>query len=105
MSTVALAIGLVVGNILHRAAACADQRPPAEAAAKKAAAARRGTSEFLLGIIPTTLVSALTGGSASCRRCSSRSSSGSRSSAGPRGRAGAARHREHCSAWSSGSSR
>lgn len=58
MSTFALAIGLVVGNILHPGAGLdmsgADYEAP-EAAAT--------TSEFILGIIPATLFSSLTGGS------------------------------------------
>ncbi|WP_051944273.1 cation:dicarboxylate symporter family transporter [Streptacidiphilus rugosus] len=63
MSTVALAIGLLVGNIvdpghgLHLTSALAKAGH-----AQAATGAAEGTSDFLLGIIPTTLVSALTGG-------------------------------------------
>jgi aerobic C4-dicarboxylate transport protein len=58
MSTIALIIGLIVGNVLHPGSGLdlgglggdgpgADEKPP-------------GTVDFLLGIIPTTLFSALT---------------------------------------------
>jgi aerobic C4-dicarboxylate transport protein len=63
MSTVALALGLVVGNLLtpgsglHLTAALAKSGH-----AQAAAGAAQGTSDFLLGIIPTTMVSALTAG-------------------------------------------
>src|SRR5690348_2496032 len=63
MSTVALTLGLIVGNLLtpgsglHLTAALAKSGH-----AQAVAGAAQGTSEFLLGIIPTTLVSALTGG-------------------------------------------
>ncbi|HET6241512.1 MAG TPA: cation:dicarboxylase symporter family transporter [Arthrobacter sp.] len=57
MSTFALAIGLVVGNIIHPGEGLnlqdATYTAPAEAAT---------TQEFLLGIIPTTLFSSLTSG-------------------------------------------
>src|SRR4051812_7017283 len=58
MSTVALAIGLVVGNLIHPGAGLnlegttSYKGPPAE-----------GTVDFLLHIVPTTLFSALTSGS------------------------------------------
>jgi aerobic C4-dicarboxylate transport protein len=57
MSTVALVIGLVVGNLLHpgaglHLAASGGQVPAAE---------HGSTVDFLLGIIPTTLVSPLAG--------------------------------------------
>jgi len=61
MSTVALAIGLVVGNLLHPGDGLAltdAVRAKGEAQVKGA----EGTTEFLLGIIPTTLVSAFTEG-------------------------------------------
>ncbi len=61
MSTVALAIGLVVGNILHPGDGLAltdAVRAKGEAQVKGA----EGTTEFILGIIPTTLVSAFTEG-------------------------------------------
>ena len=55
MSTVALAIGLIVGNILHPGSGLDLNagKPPA-------AGESDGTVDFLLGIIPTTLFSALT---------------------------------------------
>ncbi|WP_069815174.1 cation:dicarboxylate symporter family transporter [Streptomyces sp. TP-A0874] len=61
MSTIALAIGLVVGNMLpgvelHLSEAA---RSAGEA---QASGASESTADFLLGIIPTTMVSALTGG-------------------------------------------
>ena len=62
MSLAALAIGLVVGNILDPGAGLhisADQAAAGNAAAEGAHAS---TTDFLLGIIPTTMVSALTGG-------------------------------------------
>src|SRR3954465_11555525 len=64
MSTVALTIGLVVGNPLHPG----DGLPLSEALRGQGAALAStaehsgGTSGFLLGLIPTTLLSALTGG-------------------------------------------
>ncbi|AZQ73635.1 MULTISPECIES: cation:dicarboxylate symporter family transporter [Streptomyces] len=63
MSTVALAIGLVVGNILEPGSGLhlTDAlRHAGEAQAK--GAAHESTSDFVLGIIPTTIVSAFTGG-------------------------------------------
>ena len=63
MSTVALAIGLVVGNISTPARACSS--PTTLRKAAEAEAAKGGESDtvdFLLGIIPTTLVSAFTEG-------------------------------------------
>ena len=59
MSTVALAIGLVVGNIIHPGSGLNLQG----ATQYKSAAAPEGTVDFLLHIIPTTLFSALTSGS------------------------------------------
>ncbi|SCG70404.1 cation:dicarboxylate symporter family transporter [Micromonospora humi] len=62
MSTVALAIGLVVGNIIHPGAGL-DLGPDVADAGRSAAGEESGgTVDFLLGIIPTTLVSALTEG-------------------------------------------
>ncbi|MEV4193449.1 cation:dicarboxylate symporter family transporter [Streptomyces toxytricini] len=63
MSTVALAIGLVVGNLLEPGSGLhltEAVRHAGEAQAKAGGA--ESTQEFLLGIIPTTLVSAFTGG-------------------------------------------
>jgi Na+/H+-dicarboxylate symporter len=63
MSTVALAIGLVVGNVLHPGAGLHLTAASHAAGAKAAAgAAHTGTADFLLGIIPTTLGSAFTSG-------------------------------------------
>ncbi|MDZ5444471.1 cation:dicarboxylase symporter family transporter [Micromonospora sp. 4G57] len=62
MSTVALAIGLVVGNLIHPGAGL-DLGPDLAGAGKAAAGDESGgTVDFLLGIIPTTLFSALTEG-------------------------------------------
>ncbi|MGW0390592.1 cation:dicarboxylate symporter family transporter [Streptomyces sp. NPDC003042] len=63
MSTVALAIGLFVGNLLEPGSGLhltEAARSAGEAQAKAGGA--ESTPEFLLGIIPTTLVSAFTGG-------------------------------------------
>ncbi|MFD9454701.1 cation:dicarboxylate symporter family transporter [Streptomyces sp. NPDC059985] len=63
MSTVALAIGLLVGNLLEPGSGLhltEAVRSAGEAQAKAGGA--ESTPEFLLGIIPTTLVSAFTGG-------------------------------------------
>ena len=62
MSTAALAIGLVVGNLLHPGEGM--QLDP-EHVAKAQASAETGetTEDFLLGIIPDTLVSSFTAGS------------------------------------------
>ncbi len=62
MSTVALAIGLVVGNLLHPGEGLKITSAVADAGAEQVAA-HATTTEFLLGIIPTTLVSSLTSGS------------------------------------------
>src|SRR3712207_1623936 len=56
MSTFALVIGLIVGNFLHPG----EGLVIGEGAAAPAGEAE-STTEFLLGIIPTTLVSPLTG--------------------------------------------
>jgi len=65
MSTVALAIGLVVGNVLHPGSGLhlteALRGQGATLAATGAEAG--GTTDFLLGLVPTTLLSALTSGS------------------------------------------
>ncbi|MBX5482159.1 MAG: cation:dicarboxylase symporter family transporter [Myxococcaceae bacterium] len=58
MSTVALAIGLVVGNFLHPGTGMHLK----EAFHSGAANEGKGTVDFLLGIIPETLISALTSG-------------------------------------------
>jgi aerobic C4-dicarboxylate transport protein len=62
MSTVALAIGLVVGNILHPGAGLHITATTAEAGAAQAAGGHATTAEFLLGIIPTSMLSGLTSG-------------------------------------------
>jgi aerobic C4-dicarboxylate transport protein len=62
MSTVALAIGLVVGNVLHPGAGLHLSAATKAAGAKAAAGGGGGTVDFLLGMIPTTLLSALTAG-------------------------------------------
>ncbi|MFI7220101.1 cation:dicarboxylate symporter family transporter [Micromonospora maritima] len=62
MSTVALAIGLVVGNIIHPGSGLGLGPEVADAGPSAAGDDSAGTVDFLLGIIPTTLVSALTEG-------------------------------------------
>ncbi|MBF9068661.1 cation:dicarboxylate symporter family transporter [Streptacidiphilus fuscans] len=63
MSTVALAIGLVVGNLVNPGAGLHLTDSLAKAGhAQVAAGGGEGTGDFLLSVIPTTLVSALTGG-------------------------------------------
>src|SRR4051794_6032709 len=62
MSTVALAIGLVVGNLLHPGAGLGLSPDVASAGKDAAGEGEGGTVDFLLGIIPTTLVSSLTEG-------------------------------------------
>ncbi|GAA1930301.1 cation:dicarboxylate symporter family transporter [Nocardioides marmoribigeumensis] len=61
MSTFALAIGLVVGNILHPGAGL-NLTDELAKSGKEQAAGAGSTTEFLLGIIPTTLLSSLTEG-------------------------------------------
>ncbi len=62
MSTFALVIGLVVGNLLHPGEGLAISSEGQEAAATAAEGeGSESTTEFLLGIIPTTLVSPLVG--------------------------------------------
>lgn len=62
MSTVALAIGLVVGNILEPGSGLHLTDALRHAGEAQAKGAHESTSDFLLGIIPTTIVSAFTGG-------------------------------------------
>ncbi|MFC8079254.1 cation:dicarboxylate symporter family transporter [Streptomyces sp. NPDC057307] len=62
MSTVALAIGLVVGNILEPGAGLHITDATADAGAAQVSGDAESTAEFLVGIIPTTLVSAFTEG-------------------------------------------
>ncbi|WAU84786.1 cation:dicarboxylase symporter family transporter [Streptomyces sp. Qhu-G9] len=61
MSFVALAIGLVVGNILEPGTGLAVTDAVKDAGQGQVTEAKN-TEEFLLGIIPTTIVSAFTGG-------------------------------------------
>ena len=65
MSTVALAIGLVVGNLIHPGAGLHLTKELAAAGQKQVATAGESgsTMDFVLGLIPDTLVSALTSGS------------------------------------------
>jgi aerobic C4-dicarboxylate transport protein len=62
MSTVALAIGLVVGNLVHPGSGLEITASTTAAAKEQAAAGAGSTTDFLLGIIPTTLFSSLTDG-------------------------------------------
>ncbi|MFG3554651.1 cation:dicarboxylate symporter family transporter [Micromonospora sp. NPDC047557] len=62
MSTVALAIGLVVGNLIHPGSGLDLGQDLAGAGKAAAGDEAGGTTEFLLGIIPKTLFSALTEG-------------------------------------------
>jgi aerobic C4-dicarboxylate transport protein len=62
MSTVALAIGLVVGNVLNPGAGLRLTDEVASAGAAQAADAHGTTTDFLLGIIPTSMFSSLTSG-------------------------------------------
>nr|WP_155073840.1 cation:dicarboxylase symporter family transporter [Streptomyces taklimakanensis] len=62
MSTVALAIGLVVGNVLDPGSGLQLTEEARSAGAAQAEGASESTVDFLLGIIPTTLVSAFTEG-------------------------------------------
>jgi aerobic C4-dicarboxylate transport protein len=65
MSTVALAIGLVVGNLLHPGSGLemTDALRGQGSDLATTAAEGGGTTGFVLGLIPTTLVSSLTSGS------------------------------------------
>src|SRR5919112_1834527 len=60
MSTVALAIGLVVGNILHPGAGLHLSEELAKTGQAQVSDEAEGAVEFVLGIIPDTLFSALT---------------------------------------------
>ena len=62
MSTAALAIGLVVGNILHPGSGLHLTSEVAKAGTAQAAGAHGSTTEFLLGIVPASMLSALTSG-------------------------------------------
>ena len=65
MSTVALTIGLIVGNLLHPGEGLQISDALRGQGADLATTAEEGgsTTEFVLGLIPTTLLSALTEGS------------------------------------------
>jgi aerobic C4-dicarboxylate transport protein len=60
MSTVALAIGLIVGNIVQPGSGL--DIAASASAGQDAAAESSSTTEFIIGIIPTTLVSSLVSG-------------------------------------------
>jgi aerobic C4-dicarboxylate transport protein len=62
MSTVALAIGLVVGNLIHPGSSLGLTPDLQGVGAEAAGEGGDGTIAFLLGIIPTTLLSSLTQG-------------------------------------------
>ncbi|MEV4334813.1 cation:dicarboxylase symporter family transporter [Streptomyces sp. NPDC049597] len=62
MSLVALGIGLVVGNILDPGSSLAVTDAVKEVGQEQVSAEAKDTTEFLLGIIPTTIVSAFTSG-------------------------------------------
>ncbi|WP_328668168.1 cation:dicarboxylase symporter family transporter [Streptomyces sp. NBC_00322] len=62
MSMVALGIGLVVGNILQPGEGLALTDAVKDAGHSQISAEAKDTTEFLLGIIPTTIVSAFTEG-------------------------------------------
>jgi aerobic C4-dicarboxylate transport protein len=62
MSTVALAIGLVVGNILHPGAGLNLSEELAKTGQAQVSEEAKSTTDFILGIIPDTLLSALTSG-------------------------------------------
>jgi aerobic C4-dicarboxylate transport protein len=62
MSTVALAIGLVVGNLVHPGTGLNLSGTLADEG-RKQASGEGSTTEFVLGIIPTSLFSSLTSGS------------------------------------------
>jgi len=62
MSTVALGIGLLVGNIVKPGAGLHLTEAAAAAGQKAAGGEHTSTADFLLGLIPDTLLSALTSG-------------------------------------------
>ncbi|WP_128380166.1 cation:dicarboxylate symporter family transporter [Streptomyces cavernae] len=62
MSLVALGIGLVVGNIVEPGTGLAVTDAVKETGQAQVDAEAKDTVEFLLGIVPTTIVSAFTGG-------------------------------------------
>jgi aerobic C4-dicarboxylate transport protein len=62
MSTFALAIGLVVGNLLNPGSGLNLTEEVAKQGATQAGEGSGSTSEFLLGLIPDTMISAFTSG-------------------------------------------
>ncbi|MEE3125991.1 MAG: cation:dicarboxylase symporter family transporter [Actinomycetota bacterium] len=62
MSTVALGIGLVVGNIVHPGSGLRLTDEISGIGAEQAASGHGSTADFLLGIIPTSMMSSLTSG-------------------------------------------
>ena len=62
MSTFALAIGLIVGNIIRPGDSLKLNEKIAASGQSQVAAAETSTTDFVLGIIPKTLVSAITEG-------------------------------------------
>ena len=62
MSTVALTIGLVVGNMIKPGEGLDIDEAAASAGQAAAAEGHGSTTEFLLGIIPDSLFSSLTSG-------------------------------------------
>ncbi len=62
MSTFALALGLIVGNIIKPGDGLHLTEAASGAGQEQAAAGHGSTTEFLLGIIPTSLISGLTSG-------------------------------------------
>ncbi len=62
MSTFALGIGLLVGNLLHPGSGLNLDPEKASAGAAAAEGAHGSTTDFLLGIIPDSMLSALTSG-------------------------------------------
>src|SRR3954463_8664167 len=62
MSTVALAIGLVVGNLVQPGSCLNLTDKLREAGQKQAAGAHESTTDFIVGIIPKSLLSSLTEG-------------------------------------------
>ena len=88
MSTIALAIGLLVGNIIQPGAGL-----HVEGLAHYQVPAAKGTGDFLLGIIPTTLFSPLTGDNVLSTLFVALLVGFAAAGDGPHGRAGAARTR------------
>jgi len=63
MSTVALAIGLVVGNVIHPGSGLHLTKELAATGHGQVSTEASGTVDFVLGLVPDTLVSSLTSGS------------------------------------------